>query len=69
MTKEIEVEYEGYTAKAVVAYDYLIEEDISVYSIESFSIEPEPTKDDEKYLSISKVLFDMVKDEADKAIA
>lgn len=66
MTKEIEVEYEGYTANAVVEYDYLIEEAIPVYSIESFSVEPEPTEDDERYLSISKVLLNMVKEEADK---
>ena len=66
MEKEIEVEYEGYTASATVEYDYLIEEGISVYSIESFSVEPEPTEEDEKYLHISKVLLNMVKDEADK---
>ena len=66
MEKEIEVEYEGYTAVATVEYDYLIEEDCHVYSIKSLSVEPEPTEEDEKYLHISKVLLNMVKDEADK---
>ena len=38
MTKEIEVECDGFTGTATVEYDYLIEEDIPVYSIESFSV-------------------------------
>ena len=65
---EIEVESDGFKGIATVEYDYLIEEDIPVYSIESFSVEPEPTEDDEKYLHISKVLFRMVQDEAEKAL-
>lgn len=69
MTKEIEVECDGFTGTATVEYDYLIEEDIPVYSIESFVVDPEPSEDDEKYLHISKVLLNMVKDEADKVIA
>ena len=64
MFREVEVESDGYKANAVIEYDYLIEEDIPVYSIESFVVEPKPTEEDERYLSISKVLMDMVKEEA-----